>query len=288
MNVKIKRHKLIITADDYGMCSIVDKAIEDCARAGLLSTTNVIVNQGDYSNAKNLKKDFPNLSVGLHWNVTDGKPLNPCDEVPSLLNPNTGEFWGVAEFISKFKKGQISKDELRKELISQYNAFKDVCGEPEYWNSHMNSSLDFKTFHFFNSLAIELGMMKTRSFRRVYIQPIGLKGVIDHLREFVKRLVLDCWFGYQIPKTGTKMPDGKMTHFNSSDKTIDIKNIGKNVMWGNKEIVELVIHPSISPDHHNFGNLTTIRVDEWKMFTNPVTKEYLQSQNIDIVNFDVI
>ena len=84
------------------------------------------------------------------------------------------------------------------------------------------------------------------------------------------------------------MPDGKMTHFNSCDKTIDIKNIGKNVKWGNKEIVELVIHPSISPDHHNFGNLTTIRVDEWKMFTNPVTKEYLQSQNIDIVNFDVI
>ena len=58
--------------------------------------------------------------------------------------------------------------------------------------------------------------------------------------------------------------------------------------WGNKEIVELVIHPSISPDHHNFGTLTTVRVDEWKMFTHPVTKEYLQSQNIDIVNFDVI
>ena len=288
MNVKLKRHKLIITADDYGMCSIVDKAIEDCARVGLLSTTNVIVNQGDYSNAKNLKKDFPNLSVGLHWNVTDGKPLNPCNEVSTLLNPNTGEFWGVAEFISKFKNGKISKDELRKELISQYKAFKDVCGEPDYWNVHMNSSLDFKTFHFFNSLAIELGMMKTRSFRRVYIQPIGLNGIKNRLCEFLKKLVLDCWFGFQIPKTGTRMPDGRMIYFDSSDKTRDIKNIGENVKWGDKEIVELVIHPSISSDYHNFGTLTTVRVDEWKMFTNPLTKEYLQTQNIDIVNFDVI
>jgi hypothetical protein len=237
----------------------------------------VIVNQGDYSNAKYLKKSFPNLSVGLYWNVTDGKPLNPCTKLESSIHPDAGEFWGVAEFIYKFNKRHISKDELRKELISQYNAFKDVCGEPDYWNSHMNSSLDFKTFHFFNSLAIELGMMKTRSFRRVYIKPIGLKGVIGRLREFVKRLVLDCWFGYQIPKTGTRMPGGKMTHFNSSDKTIDIKNIGKNVKWGNKEIVELVIHPSISAEYHNFGNLTTIRVEEWKMFTNPQTKEYLQN-----------
>jgi hypothetical protein len=79
-----------------------------------------------------------------------------------------------------------------------------------------------------------------------------------------------------------------MIYFDSSDKTRDIKNIGENVKWGNKEIVELVIHPSISSDHHNFGTLTTVRVDEWKMFTNPLTKEYLQTQNIDIVNFDVI
>ena len=37
MNAKLEKHKLIITADDYALCSIVDKGIEDCARAGLLS-----------------------------------------------------------------------------------------------------------------------------------------------------------------------------------------------------------------------------------------------------------
>lgn len=284
----MSEHKYIITADDYGMCPIVDRAIEDCAGAGLLSSTNVIVNQGDFTNAQNLRRAFPQLSIGLHWNVTDGFPLSDRVAASSLINPDTGQFWGVADFISKFKSGRISQNELKNELILQYNAFKSVCGEPDYWNVHMNSSLDFKTFHFFNSLALELGIIKTRSFRRVYIQPKGLHGLKNCIREFVKKLVLDLWFGFQIPKTGTRMPEGRLIYFDSRDKTKDIRNIGENVRWGGKKTVELVIHPSVSSDYHNFGTLTTIRVDEWKMFTNTSTRSYLEQQGIEIVNFEKI
>ena len=152
----------------------------------------------------------------------------------------------------------------------------------------MNSSLDFKTFHFFNSLALELGIMKTRSFRRVYIKPKGLHGLKNCIREFVKKFVLDIWFGFQIPMTGTKMPEGRLIYFDSQDKTKDIKNIGENVRWRGKKIVELVIHPSISADYHNFGTLTTVRVDEWKMFTDASTRLYLEQQGIEIVNFEEI
>ena len=284
----MSKRKYIITADDYGMCTIVNEAIEDCARAGLLSSTNVIVNQEDYSQAKELKRKFPHLSIGLHWNVTDGFPLSELVEVPSLVNPETGQFWGVSDFILKFKNGQISKIELRKELLSQYKAFNSVCGKPDYWNVHMNSSLDFKTFHFFNTLALELGILKTRNFRRVYIKDKGLHGLKNRIRELIKKIVLDCWFGIQIPKTGTRMPDGRMIYFDSHDKTKDINNIGQNVCWGKSNIVELVIHPAVSSDYHNFGTLSTVRVDEWKMFSDLATKSYLDAQEIEIVNFDAI
>ena len=88
--------------------------------------------------------------------------------------------------------------------------------------------------------------------------------------------------------TGTRMPDGRLIYFDSSDKTNDIRNIGENVRWGDKEIVELVIHPSVSAEYHNFGTLTTVRVEEWKMFTNPATKKYLEYMDVDIVNFEEI
>lgn len=281
--------KFIITADDYGMCSIVDKAIDDCASVGLLTSTNVLVNQDDLEAAKTFRSRFPNVSVGMHWNVTDGKPVCTIDEVRSLINPQTNEFWGVATFIKKFKNGEISKEELRKELLMQYEIFQKICGDADYWNVHMNSSLDFKTFPFFNSLALELGLTKTRNFQRVYISPSGIPGGIKgKLIEYAKKKVFDYWFGSIIRKTGTKMPDGRMMYFNSEDKTSNIDNIGKNVQWKKNEIVELVIHPSISSEYHNFGTLKEVRVSEWKMFSSPSTLEYLRTQGIELVNFEAI
>ena len=278
--------QFIITADDYGMCSIVDKAIDDCASAGLLTSTNVLVNQDDLEAAKTLRNRFPNVSVGMHWNVTDGKPVCNKNEVSSLINPQTQEFWNVSTFIKKFKNEEISKKELRKELLAQYDIFYELCGTADYWNVHMNSSLDFKTFPFFNALALELGLTKTRNFQRVYITPNGIPG--GKFIEFAKKKVFDYWFGSIIKKTGTKMPDGRMMYFNSEDKTSNIDNIGKNVQWGKNEIVELVIHPSISSEYHNFGTLKEVRVAEWKMFSSPLTLDYLKKQNIELVNFDAI
>lgn len=37
-------HKLIITADDYGMCESVNRAVEACAAAGAVLSTNVMSN----------------------------------------------------------------------------------------------------------------------------------------------------------------------------------------------------------------------------------------------------
>lgn len=279
--------RLIITADDYGMCEVVDKAIDDCAAAGLLTSTNVIVNMEDLKSVETLRERHPQISVGMHWNVTAGKPVSVC---PSLVNPKTGEFWKLKDFISRFKNGYLVKQELRNELTAQYETFKAMCGPADYWNVHMNSQLDFKIFPFFNSLALELGMNKTRSFRRVYITPSGIPGGLKgRIMEAVKKQVIDIWFGRIIPKTGTRMPDGRIMYFNSSDKTKNIHNVGRNVNWGGyNKTVELVIHPATVTDYPGFGTLTTERLAEWKMFTDNTTAAYFKQEHIELVNFDVI
>lgn len=37
-------HKLIITADDYGMCQSVNRAIDECIKAKVVLSTNVMTN----------------------------------------------------------------------------------------------------------------------------------------------------------------------------------------------------------------------------------------------------
>ncbi len=69
--------KIIITADDYGMCDEVDKAIDAGIENGFITTTNVMTNMTSFCNAINLRKKYPQISIGIHWNVTTGKPI--CD-----------------------------------------------------------------------------------------------------------------------------------------------------------------------------------------------------------------
>ena len=80
--------KILITADDYGMCQPVDTAIDECIAAGLVTTTNVILNMETLNNAKTLKTRFPHISVGIHWNVTTGKPLLETEQISTLVDEN--------------------------------------------------------------------------------------------------------------------------------------------------------------------------------------------------------
>ena len=46
--------KIIITADDYGMCDAVDKAIDAGIENGVITTANVMLNMESLENARDL------------------------------------------------------------------------------------------------------------------------------------------------------------------------------------------------------------------------------------------
>ena len=278
--------KYIITADDYGMCSIVDKAIDDCISAGLVTSTNVILNMEDVEAAKTLRQRFPQISIGIHWNVTAGKPLLNKTEIPTLV-ADDGNFYPFPVFIKLLHQNKISKQELILELTEQFNRFKDLCGQPDYWNTHQNSALDFQSFSIFNKLALKLGINKTRSFKRVYIKENGIHSFTKSIIESLKKNVIDIWFGYIIPCSGTKLPDGRMYYF-VEKQNLNILNITDNVLFGKKHIIEIVIHPAVSGKHKSFGVLSDIRVDEYTMYSSQRTKDVLISKGIELVNFDSI
>lgn len=90
------KHRLIITADDYGMCDSVNRAIDACAEARVVLSTNVMANMDKAEEAFDLKKRFPYISVGIHYNFTVGKPLSPADQVRSLIHQD-GTFLSYPE-----------------------------------------------------------------------------------------------------------------------------------------------------------------------------------------------
>ena len=150
--------KLIITADDYGMSRAVNDAIDAGIEAGLITSTNVMTNMPLYKEALKLK-DLEGVSVGIHWVLACGRPVLPAAEVPTLVQEN-GEFYPYPVFRERLRKRLISFTDIKKELLAQYKLYYDLMGQPDYWNTHENTHVEFGIYGLFVDTAAELGINK--------------------------------------------------------------------------------------------------------------------------------
>lgn len=279
--------KLIVTADDYGMSRAVNDAIDAGIEAGLITTTNVMTNMPFYKEAIKLKAQ-KGVSVGIHWVLACGKPVLPANEVPSLVN-DKGEFYPYPEFRSRLRKKLISYGDIKKELIAQYNLYYELMGQPDYWNTHQNTHVDFGIYSLCVDIAKELGITKMRSHQRIYVKGSNKskkRSLKWRIMEPIKSRMLDCWQG-NAHKKGIASPNGLIVCLNSDD----VNNLGyvfSNISWKNNQVGEYVIHPATENDSPYFGKIVEQRIKEYKTFTSNETKKYIEDANIKLVCFDEV
>jgi hopanoid biosynthesis associated protein HpnK len=78
--------QLIVTADDFGLSTAVNEAIERGHREGILSTTSLMVAAPATPDAVERARRTPTLHVGLHVVLVNGRPALPPEEVPLLVD----------------------------------------------------------------------------------------------------------------------------------------------------------------------------------------------------------
>lgn len=275
--------KLIVTADDYGMCDEVDKAIEAGIENGFITTTNVMVNMESLHNARDLHERFPNISIGIHWNVTTGEPISAPQKIPTLVD-ESGTFWPIRTFKKRYSQGLIDPHDLEVELEAQYDKYLQVCGEANYWNTHENSSLHIKTYKVFEKVAKKHGIRATRTFQRVYYDKFGLS-LRTELREFLVRNFFEVWFN-KIRKTFV-MPSARVASFGNINKTENDVLINALKKDG-RDFIEVTFHPSTISDNPYFGNITSERVKEYEFVSSKsIYKKYI-SEGFVLVNYEDI
>lgn len=279
--------KLIITADDFGMCQSVNNAIIKCIESGVVLSTNVMVNMEFADQAAQIRKKFPNLSVGLHLNFTVGKPILQKEKVKTLVNDN-GVFHTYKEFRRLYHLKRISNSEIIAEIKAQYDRFSKICGKPDYWNTHENVHVAFYLYQLFADTCKSLNIYNMRSHQRIYLPPsdkdnMSLKW---HILNPVKTYIIDNWQNQSLKKA-VKSPDGLIVCLNDEDR-FDFEYMCKNIEWGNKTIGELTIHPATQSDGEHFGNITEKRVREYKVFSNADINSVAYKNKISICNFEEI
>ena len=90
-----------VTADDYGYSAERNEGIECTINNGIVNSVSVLVNGSDLRPLSSLATS-KEIRIGLHLNLTEGKPVTPkLESVGTLLNPTNGEFFTKFNFQEK-------------------------------------------------------------------------------------------------------------------------------------------------------------------------------------------
>lgn len=280
-------NKLIITADDYGMSLAVNDAINQGITAGIITSTNVMTNMPYYQDAKYLRKNT-NVSVGVHWTLSCGKPVLSPELIPTLVD-DAGCFFDYPTFRSRYRKKLIDNEDIKKELVAQYELFVKVCGKADYWNTHQNVHVDFNIYKLFVDLAVSLGIEKMRSHQRIYVPGCNSEAVQPlkwRIIEPIKSRLLDIWQN-NAHRKGLSSPEGLIVCLNNTDVN-RLEYTFSNIKWKKKEIGEFVIHPAVECDSPYFGKIVDQRITEYKNFSSLDTKKIIENNNILLVNYSKV
>ena len=80
--------RLIVTADDFGAAIEVNEAVERAHRNGILSAASLMVAGAAAGDAVTRAKAMPELRVGLHLVLVEGRPVLPPSQIPNLVGPD--------------------------------------------------------------------------------------------------------------------------------------------------------------------------------------------------------
>lgn len=132
---------IIFNADDFGITDAVSAAIVELFAHGTpLKSTTVMINLISGRSAA-LLKDFlksataGKFSIGLHFNLTCGRPVSPAGDVGSLTGPD-GTFLKFGELIERAARNELSAAHIAAEFDAQIRAFRDKLG---FYPSHSDS-----------------------------------------------------------------------------------------------------------------------------------------------------
>ena len=281
-------HKLIITADDYGMCESVNRAIDACINAKVVLSTNVMTNMDFANEAADLKRRFPYVSVGLHYNFTVGSPISPLDKVSSLINSD-GDFLSYSMIREKCKNKTYNFDEVFIEMKAQFERYMEICGAPDYWNTHENVHVYPKLYQLFAERSLQFGIKKMRSHQRIFVPSStgkSDKSLMWKITNPIKQIMLNSWQESSFKK-GITSPDGLLVRMNENDK-LNLEYLLGHIDWKQNQIAEIAIHPSVDGNNKYFGEITDLRVKEYECFSSPDVLSIANKHNVDIVGFETI
>ena len=134
--------RLIINADDFGLTSGINRAIIELNRANVLTSATLMAAGPAFADAVTLARSQSTLGVGCHIVLTDGVPVSPLDNIPTLLGPDGKSFRAsLLDFVRALLRGQIREEEVEREAFAQIQRLQKAGVNVTHADTHKHTHL---------------------------------------------------------------------------------------------------------------------------------------------------
>jgi len=191
--------RLIVNADDFGWSEAVTCGTIQAHHDGVLTSTTVMANAPGAAQAlERARREAPMLVVGLHLNLTEGRPLAPTPEVAPLLD---GEGRFRESLVGLFTRAPLSaevRSAARRELEAQIIWARDHGLRAFHLDSHKHVHMCPALLPVVIELARRHGIDAVRTTTEIDVAGLGRFlpshwGVKERLRQWVYGRVARRW-----------------------------------------------------------------------------------------------
>ena len=162
---------IIVNADDFGLSVEVNSAIAEAFEKGLIDRTTLMVNMPAAGEAMKLaeEKGFSDR-VGLHLNLTSGRPLSAAISRDPVMCNNAGEF--TADFARNMKTRFFlpgrTRSAVEEEIRAQFDMYENLGGTLWHIDSHHHVHTDPSVWRILKRVFADRPVSSVRLGRNMY------------------------------------------------------------------------------------------------------------------------
>ena len=276
--------QLIVNADDFGRHPLVNQAVAQAVDQGGLLSASIMAGKEYFAEAAAIAKERPQLGIGVHLTLVDGKPVLPPQQIPSLVTADGLFFPDHGVFVKRFVQGKISREDIGRELAAQMDRVFAAGLLPTHIDSHQHMHMLPGIFPLALNLAAERGIKRVRISRGIYGNPFTPWPGLGDLAGKFGLEVLACRNKRWAQKRGFACPDNFVGQVagGAVSEAFMLKLADKM----NEGTVEVMLHPGLDNEilareagwQHDYEG-------EFKAVCKETVKERLTRQGIRLVNF---
>jgi hopanoid biosynthesis associated protein HpnK len=274
--------RLIINADDFGYTRGVNRAIVECAQAGVVTSATLMANGQAVDDAVALA-NRARMFVGCHTVLVDGQPISRS--IPSLAADGSFQS-SIPSLMKRALLNEIDSADVFREAQAQFAKLRSVGIDLSHVDTHKHAHMFPGIFRPLLEAAKQAGIPAIRNpFEPVSIGWLAFPSVWVRGAQTSTLRLFHSSFRKAVKEFGLRTTDGTVGI--AVTGLLDLNWLTRIIQGLPEGTWELVCHPGYADADLNAANtrLRESREVELKALLSGEFKKVLRSERIDLISY---